>query len=88
MVKSTSWDFEEFGFKIINWSFPKNDTPHCETVLKINTGLEQINDETYSFSGSPLPWCGELEFLKNMKKSAELAIEEIEKTIKEYNKKN
>ena len=72
-----SWDFEQYGFKVINWDFPKDDVPHCEVVLKINTALEKIDEETYSFSYGGLPWDGQLELLKNLKKSIELAIKEI-----------
>jgi len=76
-----SWDFEKYGFKVINWDFPKDDMPHCEVVLKINTAVERLDEETYSFSGTPLPWDGELRLLENLKKSIELAIKEIkEKT--------
>ncbi len=77
------WNFEKYGFKIMKWDFPEEDMPHCEIALRINTGLKKIDDETYSFSGSPLPWDGELEMLKNLKKSIELAIKEIEDKVKD-----
>ena len=80
--KTDNWNFEEYGFKVINWDFPKDDMPHCEVVLKINTGLEKINEDTYSFTGSPLPWDGELELLKNLKKSIDLAGKGIKKKTK------
>lgn len=80
--KPERWDFEKYGFKVINWDFPKDDEPHCETIIKINTGLEKLDEETYSFSGCPLPWKGELELLENLKKSINLAIDEIKKKAK------
>jgi len=80
------WNFKKYGFKIINWNFPKDDVPHCETVLKINTNLEKIDNETYSFSGTPLPWDGELKKLENLKRSIELSIKEIKEKIKNSKK--
>jgi len=80
--KLNNWDFEEYGIKIINWDFPKDDMPHCEVVLKINTALEKINEETYSFTGCPLPWDGQLEFLENLKKSVDIAIKEVKEKTK------
>jgi hypothetical protein len=77
--RKDDWNFEEYGFKIINWNFPKRDIPHCEVTLKINTGLEKINEETYSFTSCSLPCDEQIVFLENLKKSAELAIKKIKK---------
>ncbi|MBU2639394.1 MAG: hypothetical protein KKG75_01665 [Nanoarchaeota archaeon] len=76
------WDFETYGFKVINWRFPEDDVPHCEVVLKLNTSIEKKDEETYSFSGTPLPWDGELSFLENLRKSIDLAIKEIKEKTK------
>lgn len=78
------WDFENYGFKIINWRFPKDDDPHCEIVLRINTGLEKIDKETYSFTNCSLPFDTELHILENLKKSIELAIDEIKEKTKNF----
>ncbi len=81
--KTIDWNLEEYGFKIINWDFPEDDCPHCELILRINTGLVKINDEIYSFTGCPLPWDTGLSFLENLKKSANLTIKEIKEKLKE-----
>lgn len=71
------WNFEEYGFKL-KWSFPEDDEPHCEVLLRLNTGWVRKDDETYSLSGgTPLPCKDELEILKNLRKSIDMAIEEI-----------
>ena len=79
-----NWDFKKYGFKVINWDFPKEDVPHCEVVLKMNTAIEKKDEETYTFSGTALPWDGELDFLENLKKSIDLAIKEIKEKTKNH----
>jgi hypothetical protein len=81
ILKPLDWNFKKYGFKIINWDFPKDDVPHCEVVLKINTGLIKLNEDTYSLSG-PLPFDTGIEILENLKKSIGLAIKEIKQKTK------
>lgn len=82
MKTPKNWDFEDYGLKAVNWDFPKDDVPHCEIVLRVSTSLQKTNGDSYSFSGSPLPYDDGLKLLENLKKSADLAIKEIKKKVK------